>query len=146
MSTASVSSKTRAHDREALHDKWSGFTHELMAESEAAAKLRDPKNPSSFQIRRFARCIQKLSEAAGRMPMLAHRLSEDPETFAQYEQGLLRIRKSLGHISLARLISDRAYAKQKTAHLRRVKQAVSSFCPQVCRTGDDLQWIDIIYG
>lgn len=144
MSTPTGSRKTRVHDCAALHDKWEGIYKELQAESKAAAKRRDPKNPSNFQIRRFAHCVKTLFEAVCRMPMLAHRLSDDPETFAYYEQGLLRIRRSLGHITLDRLVSDRAYAKQKTAQLRRVNDSIAEFCPQVCKMGDDLQWISIV--
>lgn len=146
MSTAIASPKTRVHDRVTLHDKWDVIHQELLAESEAAAKRRDSKNPSNFQIRRFALCVKKLFEAASLMPMLAHRLCDDPDTFAYYERGLERIRRSLGHISLDRLVSDRVYAKQKNAQLRRVKKAISDFGPQICQTGDDLRWIATIYG
>lgn len=143
MSTASKT-VSRTHNAAALNQKWDTIWHELRAESETADSRCDPANPSNFQIKRFAWCLRKLFDATGRMPMLAHRLSDAPETFADYQRGLERIRRSLRHVSLDRLISDRSYAKQKNAQLARTKTAINKLCPRVCQTGDDLQWISIV--
>ena len=137
----------RAHDADALHLKWAEISQQLSWKAEEAAKYSSNReHPSHRQLGRIASVLGQLHQASARMPMLVYRLDENPRQYAEYDRQLLSLSARLAGISAERILTDRSYAKRQTEKLRRLNKEATPLSAEICKVGDDLQWIDIVYG